>query len=425
MKALLGFGASSLASLALRALTLPLMSWLVAPPLIAQFALWQLALGLATLLAGQGLGHALQRDYQLLAADQQPLLMAHLFVIALGAGSLLGLIGWLLMPALIWWVLPLHVVLLWGIIYLRLRESTGDYALVEVGGRLLWLVLLVSVFVITDGGGLKQISHLLLLWVITEAVTSGWLLWLLRDVVCAAWLQRKQLFNVAWRSKLRQMLNYSRPVLLAEGLYWAMGTLGALLLTAWHGLESMAVYALAIAIGSVGGIAGQVFNTLWLPEVYRRHQQDQELCWLPNRARQIVWLALAFVALGTLASTSLWWLLPNHYEQLPWLVAATLLKPILMALQRVTAIGIELQRATWVSPLAMLLALLAQLAMAWLLIPGYGAAGAVVSLLVSVVVFWQLKSLVSARVWRSVGGWQLYLPVWLAVVMACLLAFKG
>jgi O-antigen/teichoic acid export membrane protein len=437
MKHLLGFGISSALTLALRALTLPLMSWLVAPELLAQFALWQLGLALARLLIGQGLGHALQREFHELDPAEQPLLLAHMLQSALllwlGAGTLVLVAGAIGLDEfskgagtfmlLLFVALPLHLWLQWGSSYLRLQQQALNYALIQVGGRLLWLLLLLGLWWFSVAG-LQTMWQLLTLWLVAETLNALWLLWVMRPMVSLAWQQRRLWGSALWRQRLQSMRRYARPLLLSEGMYWAMSALGAVLLTAWHGLQTMAVYAMAVALGGVGSMAGQLFNTLWLPEVYRAHRQQGELPWLPRRAQQAVWVVLLLTLLGALGSTVVWWLLPPHYAAVPYLLAATLLKPLLMALQRVTAIGVELQRATWVSPAAMLAGLITQLLLAWWLIPLYAAAGAVVSLLIGAWVFWQLKSWASARLWGEIGGWRIYLPVLAGVTLAAAVALR-
>lgn len=432
MKKLLGFGVSSAVSLALRALSLPLMSWLVSPTLLAEFALWQLALGLLTMVVGLGLGHSLQREFYELERGERFLLVLHMLQFALLPWLLLlGLAfvrpdwlalvpeGWLVLV-----ILPAHLFLNWGSSYLRLLQVPSAYAQIQVGGRLVWLGLLALVFLLSSGGGFASLREVLWCWLAAELINLVWLVFLVRRDIFSAVRQRAYWWSAAWRARLRQMFRYARPLLLSESLYWGMGAVGALLLVRWQGLEQMSIYAMAVALGGAGGMVGQLFNTLWLPEIYRLHSGDGSLPWLPRRAQHIIWFALAMVTCGALASVVVWWVLPSHYAQVPYLVAATLLKPSLMALQRVTAIGIELQRQTWVSPIAMASGLTVQLLSAWWLIPNYSAAGAVVSLLLGSWVFWQLKTLASHYLWGSVGGWRVSLPIFFAVLMAVFVALR-
>ncbi|RUO78386.1 hypothetical protein CWI83_04980 [Pseudidiomarina taiwanensis] len=423
--------------MALRAVTLPLMSWLVAPELLAQFALWQLALGFGVLLAGQGLGHALVRDFHELSVPEQQQLLAQLFIVALVLGGLIAVVMFALTapmvsifsgfspPSAIWFMLPILMIMQWGTSFLRLSQLARAFALMQIGGRVVWLLLLLAMWWFSNGQGLRSAQQLLTLWFVAELLNTAVLLWLIRTQLSQAFALRRDWFAAVWRQRFGAMLTYARPLLLSEGLYWAMGALGAVLLTAWHGLSSMAIYAMAVAVGSVGSMAGQVFNTVWLPEVYKSYQSSGELPWLPRRALQLTLLALCFVVVAALASVVLWWVLPASYEQVPYLVAATALKPILMALQRVSAIGIELRRVTWVSPLAMVSGLALQLFFAWWLIPVYAAAGAIVSLLLGALVFWTVKTVMASILWQPIGASKIISLVWFAAGLACFVALSS
>ena len=434
MTKILGFGMSSAFSAILRALSLPIVGWLVAPEILAEYALWQLALGLLTLIAGLGLGHAVMREFHTISAIERPLLLAHTLLVSLATVLLIVACYTLLIlldgiPVLtnnninslfLLVAIALHLYIRLGAQYLRLQQWTRAYAQVEVGGGLIWLILVWSIFLLNLH--LTHLNQLLLLWFITVLLNSAWLTWILRCDLQKIIQHRMTLFKPQWRTRLRHMFRYGRPLLFSEILYWAMSALGAILLTAWHGLETMAVYAIAVAIGGAGSIVGQVFNTVWLPEVYRSYQADIGMPWLNSAVVKILWGSIGIVLLATAGGFIFILFMPKHYESVPYLVAATFLKPILMSLQRVTAIGIELQRTTWISPLAMGIALSMQLLLAWWLIPLYAAAGAVVSMTCAAWLFWQLKSFASDLLWRPVGGLQLYFPILILLVTSCGLA---
>lgn len=426
MKKLLGFVSSTAISAGLRAISLPLLGWLVAPAVLAEYALWHLALTWLVMLAGLGLGHAVMREFHSLPAVQRPLLLLHAISISMlvaGCIALLALLSGMPLPLLLLaMAAPLQLFLLQGSQYLRLQLAAERFAVIQVGGRCAWLLCLLLAWALADG--LDNLVQVLLVWVAVESVLALLMLWMLRGEAAACWNQRQLWLSAEWLRRLRGMLRYGRPLLLAESLYLCMGALGAILLTAWHGLDSMAVYAMAVSIGSSGSLLGQLFNTLWLPEVYRLHAENQVLPWLRRNAWRIVLAAMALTVLAVLGAFVFVQLLPEHYADVPWLVAATFMKPLLMALQRVTAIGVELHRKTWVSPVSMIAGLLLQLVLSWLLIPGHGAAGAVVSLLLGVWLFWQLKSLYSSRMLGGVGSFSLYLMVFAGVVVACVLALR-
>lgn len=437
MTRILGFGMSSAFTALLRALSLPLMGWLVAPELLAAYALWQLALGLFTMLAGLGLGHALVREFHAAPVGERSLLLAHILLVSLGAVLPIAVCAVLLSlsdsssaylnsnNAVLFLVagIVLNLYITSGAQYIRLQQWPVVYAQIQVGGSLLWLMLLISAWILPLQ--LLRLEHLLLLWVIANLLNAAWLTWVLRGDLQLINQQRAALFTAHWRKRLRQMFRYGHPLLLSETLYWIMSALGAILLTLWHGLETVAVYAMAVAIGSAGSMAGQVFNTVWLPEVYRSHQANSDMPWLRSAALKILWASIVLVLLATAGGFVFVSFLPDHYASVPYLVAATFMKPMLMALQRVTAIGIELQRTTWVSPLAMAMALTVQLLLAWWLIPLYAAAGAVISMTLAAWLFWQLKSIASSLLWRSVGGVWFYLPMLILLLAACGLAIAG
>lgn len=447
MRKLSGFALSGGVTAMLRAVALPLLGWLVAPAVLAEFVLWQLLLSMLTLFAGLGLSHALVREFDSLQVQQRPLLLIHclissLFGVAVIALPLLMLAFFytltgnsypgashlsLLQTKSFWFIgllltcsMILQLIFGLGSQYLRAQLRASAYAKVQIGSALLWLIAVTLPWL--SGVGPLTLPQVALLWLVVQLLNTLWLSFILKSEFFAAWALKSSWFDVYWRKQLHAMLSYGRPLLFSELIYWAMGALGAVLLTFWHGLESMALYAMAVAIGSAGSLVGQIFTTLWLPEVYRSHQKDKSLTWLSGTMQQILWYALGLTLLASAAGFIFIQLLPTHYKAVSWLVAAAFLKPVLMSFQRVTAIGIELQRVTWVSPLLMLIALCCQLLLSYLLIPSFAAAGAIVSALVAAWLFWQMKSIASSLLWRQLGTWRVYLPVFIAVAMSVVVA---
>lgn len=447
MLKLSGFGLSGGATAMLRALALPLMGWLVAPAVLAEFVLWQLILSMLTLFAGLGLNHALTREFDSLQPQEQPLLLIHCLISTLFGAAIVALLFVILTlyctitdisyPGIsnlnlvqshsVWFIglllicsMILQLIFGLGGLYLRAKLWANAYAKVQVGSALLWLIT-VTLALLSDAGPLT-ISQIALLWLTVQLLSTLYMLYILKNELIAAWALKSDWFNNCWRRQLQAMLAYGSPLLLSELLYWGMGALGAVLLTFWHGLESMALYAMAVAMGSAGSLLGQIFTTLWLPEVYRAHQQDKSLLWVSGAMQQILWYGLGLTVLATAGGFIFVQFLPDHYEPVSWLIAAAFLKPLLMSFQRVTAIGIELQRATWVSPLLMFIALCFQLLFSYWLIPSYASAGAIVSALVAAWLFWQMKSIASAVLWRNLGTWRVYLLAFIAVFVSTVIA---
>ena len=164
---------------------------------------------------------------------------------------------------------------------------------------------------------------------------------------------------------------------------------------------------------------------MWAPLVYKWAAKGIN----ENKVRQVIGYALAVVlALFGLAGVFSWivdYILPEQYAQVPYLVVACMVYPLLYALSEATKVGIGIKRKTGYSMLAAVIAALVNVVGNYMLVPAYGAAGAAISTAVAFYVFFVLRTEFAIKVWIPLPRLLLYSSTLLCVVASILFVIYG
>ena len=141
-------------------------------------------------------------------------------------------------------------------------------------------------------------------------------------------------------------------------------------------------------------------------------------------AQLLAVVALLFCLVGTF-SFLVDIVLPDQYDTVKYMVAATIAAPLLYTLSEVTGIGINITRRTAWSVGATLTALVVCVLTNVVLVPSLGARGAVIATVVAYVAFMVTRTEASRRLWRPFPRVHIYVAMLSLCGLACATVLLG
>lgn len=206
----------------------------------------------------------------------------------------------------------------------------------------------------------------------------------------ALWLIRKDInftkIDLQW---IKDLVGFGHPFIYAGLAYWLFGSIDRWMLASMVSVEEVGVYSVAFRFASVVLFVSVAFGQAWSPVAIKIRADH------PETYREIygqVLLLLFFVMLvvgGGLALFSgelMSMIMPVEYLPSAMPLAILCFGIILQATQQVTAIGISIEKKTYIFARLAWVAAVVNLVGNWILIPNFGAAGAAWATLISYVV---------------------------------------
>lgn len=210
---------------------------------------------------------------------------------------------------------------------------------------------------------------------------------------------------------LKQMLLFSLPLVAGGLAYWGLTTVDRFFLRALSGFDELGVYAISVALAAAVSVISTIFSNLWHPVVYKWVKEGVE----PKRVQTVIENMLIVVALVWSLVGLLSWILPYflppEYQAIEYLIVACVAMPLFYMLSETTVVGIGITRRTSFAMIASISAFIANVILNYLLIPGYGAAGAALATLISFFVFFAIRTESSAWLWHSLPRLKIYFTV--------------
>jgi O-antigen/teichoic acid export membrane protein len=223
-----------------------------------------------------------------------------------------------------------------------------------------------------------------------DGLLSAQMIVLILALPLALWLIRSDInlskFDLTW---FKELVRFGYPFIFAGLAYWLFGSMDRWMLASMSSVEEVGIYSVAFRFASAVLFVSAAFAQAWSPVAIKIRTD------YPETYRTIygqVLLLLLFVMLvvgGGLALFSgeiISLIMPAEYLPSALPLAILCFGIILQAMQQVTAIGISLEKKTYIFARLAWIAALVNLVGNWLLIPDFGAVGAAWATLISYVV---------------------------------------
>jgi O-antigen/teichoic acid export membrane protein len=419
IKTIMAFAFGPIATAGLGLLTVPIIAWIFPPADVGRLNIVQISVSFGVLLFNLGLDRAYIREYHEWS-DRGALLKA-CFVPGFALLLLVVLVTVPYDGKISVWLFGLgHVAYYWILIacltvsfisrflslILRMQDRGLAFSMSQVLPKVVLLLTL----------GALALPFFSRSFVELEV---AYLISLLSVLFIYSWNTRRD-WSPAFvagvsQAQIRGLLSYGVPLIFAGVAYWGLDATSSLALRSLSTLPELAVYAVSVSFAGVGVVFQTIFTVLWAPLVYKWVAHGVDMRRVDHIAQQALAVVCVLWVLSGIFSWVADFILPARYLQVKYFMLCSIGQPLLYTLSEVTCVGIGITRKSMLSLWSTLAALIVNVAMSVWLVPGHGAAGAVVANAVAFLVFFVARTEASAHVWRPFPRARLYAFVVAAV----------
>lgn len=379
------YGGSDVTTKVFAFIAFPLIAAALSPAIFGLLELITTVAAMIGLFVGCGLNNAVQRFYwdSSTPIDERPVLVSSglLLQVFIGLSALIA--GAFVIPALAEWIstagyqvswiglgagLLLAVVTQWSQYILdvtRLHFAPWKYFFLAVTSKALSVSLAVIAVVYLAWGidGYLGVQALAILLVLPLAM-----LMIRRDLTPK--LSKK------WRNEL---VAYGYPFIFVGIAYWLFGSIDRWMLASMVTIEEVGIYSVAFRFASIALLISTAFGLAWSPYAIKVKTD------YPEQYREfyvlvlLILLAVMLVACGSIALFSreiLNLIMPEEYQGAAVPLSILVIGVIFQSTQQVTAVGISLEKKTYLFARLTWFTATVNFGLNYILIPEFGIDGA-------------------------------------------------
>ncbi len=379
------YGGADIISKLIAFLTFPLIAAALSPKAFGTLELIGTTISLLGLFVNCGLNNATQRFYWDTDTTpvQQPVIVSTGFAVQVCFSLSALIIGLVCIPFVYPHVLRAELPVTWVALLaalatlvsnqaltfildvIRLHFRPGLFFTTSLLSRVLGAVL--GVFVVVSLGwgvdGLLSVQALVGFAVLPLAI----------------FFIRKDITRQIDKSWAWEMVRFGYPFIFASVAYWLFGSMDRWMLASMTSVEEVGIYSVAFRFGTLVLFVSAAFGQAWSPVAIKIRTDDPE--GYKNTYVQVLFLLLYVmlfvgggVALFSGEGISLF--MPEAYASSALPLSILCFGIVLQSTQQVTAIGISLEKKTYLFARLAWFTAFINFALNWVLIPMYGAVGA-------------------------------------------------
>jgi O-antigen/teichoic acid export membrane protein len=422
IKIILAFAVGPIATAGFGLLTVPAIAWIFSPADVGRLNIVQIAVSFGVLLFNLGLDRAYVREYHEWS-DRGALLKA-CFAPGFALMLLVALVTLPFDQHIATWLFGLgHVVYYWILVacvvvsfisrflslILRMQDRGMAFSMSQILPKIILLLAVGALAFPIFSRSFGQLEVAYLASLLSVLFIYSWNTWREWSPALRAPVSRLQ---------VRRLLGYGVPLIFAGVAYWGLDATSTLALRSLSTLSELAVYSVSMSFAGVGVVFQTIFTVLWAPLVYKWVAHGVDMRRVDHIAQQALAVVCAIWVLSGIFSWLTDFVLPARYIQVKYLMLCCIGEPLLYTLSEVTCVGIGITRRSMLSLWSTIVALVANVAISVWLVPGYGAAGAVVANAIAFLVFFVARTEASAYVWRPFPRARLYVFVSAGVALS-------
>lgn len=423
------YGSADLATKILSYFAFPIIAAALSPKAFGALELIFTLTALLSLVMNCGLNNAVQRFYwdKDTTSAMQSAIVSSGFVAQVGFGMITIFFGAAAIP----FVLQLMQAAEWPLTWIGLLAALVVMALSQwlqyaldvirlhfAPWRFFTLALISRVFTMAFG-----LVAVVALGLGIDGLLTAQALVLMMAVPLAIWFIRKdfQPKHIQF-SQIRELVHFGYPFIFSGIAYWLLGAMDRWMLVSMTSVEQVGIYSVAFRFASLVLFVSAAFGQAWSP-VAMKIRTDH-----PEKYKVIygqVLLLLLFTMLtfgggiALFSGEAISIIMPAEYHACALPLAILCFGIILQSTQQVTAIGISLEKKTYLFARITLLTALINYAANWILIPSFGAVGAAWATMISYVVLTGSYLLYTQRLHPIIVHWpRLFVLVCLGIIVA-------
>lgn len=390
------FGSADLATKILSFFAFPIIAAALSPKAFGALELIFTVTALLGLAVSCGLNNAVQRFYwdKNTTPLMQPAIVSSGFIAQVGFGILAVLVGALAIP----FVMPLIQSAEWPLSWIALLAALlimalsqwSQYALDVIRlhfapWRFFTLALISRVVSMAFG-----IVAVVLLGLGIDGLLTAQVLVLMMVIPLALWLIRKDLQPKCIEySRIKELVQFGYPFIFAGIAYWLFGSMDRWMLASMTSVEEVGIYSVAFRFASVIFFVSAAFGQAWSPiaiKIRADHPEKYQVIYGQVLLLLLFTMLVVGGGIALFSGEAISMIMPAEYHASALPLTILCFGIILQSTQQVTAIGISLEKKTYLfARLAWLTAVVNFIANCFL-IPRFGAVGAAWATLIAYVV---------------------------------------
>lgn len=417
-KVLLGYAVGPIGSGLLGLLSLPIITWFYSVEDVGRISMLQVFMSFSVLFFCLGLDQAYVRDYhetknkpQLLRTVIFPcLIFSILFFLLLVIYDLKIISLWLYeIPSTYLSIITIVCCIValasrFLSLILRMQERSFAFSMSQLLPKIIFLFIVVN----TVWLGFARDSYSLISANVASTVLAFLVfIWNTRTECLSAFKEKIDIIQ------LKSSFSFGWPLIFGGLASWGLNVMDRLFLRHYSTYTELGIYSITMSVAIVVTIFSGIFNTIWSPMVYKWMSEDNfDYEKIDKVLGYVVAAIYFFIVLTSLFSWIIPYFLPPQYSNIQYLIAVCLLGPLLYTLSEVTGIGIAVVRKTKFSMFCAIAAMLCSAILNYFLVPQLGASGAAISTAIAFLVFFSLRTIIAALVWRK----KIHLKVFLIMI---------
>jgi O-antigen/teichoic acid export membrane protein len=428
-KKILGFAVGPIAAAGLSLISVPAIAWAFTPEDVGRLNIVYIIVSFSVLLFALGLDQAYVREYHEVPDHGELLKSCYspgMILIAVAAVPVLAMsdqLSYLFFgthdPTFLWitsvCVLASFISRFLSLI-LRMQERAIAFSMSQLIPKIVFLLVIGLIML---AGFPRQFLQLLLAFSASSAAV----------LLVYAWNTRKDwkpaLGASIDKTQLRPRLGYSLPLVFASLAYWGLTATSSVALRSLSSFRELGIYSVSMSVAGVAVIVQSIFSVIWAPVVYKWAAKGEDMSRVDQVARQALAMVIGVFVMCGMFSWLIDYVLPSQYAEVKYLVLCSIVQPLLYTLSEVTSVGIAITRRTMLSFWSTVAALVVNLGLNLLLVPQFGASGAVVANAIAYLVFFVARTESAAFVWRHFPRAKLYLFTTGAIALSVLTVIFG
>lgn len=337
------------------------------------------------LLMGCGLNNSVQRYYwdKDTTVFERPIIVSSGLIIQTTFGLLVLVLGLLFLPFILSMVQKAALPLTWValvaalllMILLQLQQYLLDVTRLHFSP---WKFLTISLLSRASGMLLAVVAVVHLKWGIDGLFAVQAFVALL-ILPIAIWVVKKDITLNIDKKWAQELVGFGYPFIFVGIAYWLFGSIDRWMLAAMSSIEEVGIYSVSFRFASIILFVSMAFGQAWSP-ISMKIRTDHPGIYRDIYARILLILLYVMLIVGggvaLFSGELIYLIMPAEYSGSAMPLAVLCIGLVLQGTQQITAIGISLEKKSFLfARLAWLTAIINAI-LNWFLIPSFGATGA-------------------------------------------------
>jgi O-antigen/teichoic acid export membrane protein len=224
-------------------------------------------------------------------------------------------------------------------------------------------------------------------------------------LVFALWIEKIEWRAITKKVQIKtnnkKIFNYAFPLVFASTISWLLSSVNNIFIRKYSTFNELGIYGQAFSIISLLIAFQSAFSTFWVPtanEKYINNPEDKEFFAKINSYVVVGMFTLGILFIGF--KDIIIYLLGEEFRTAKYIIPFLAFMPIMSTISEVTGVGISFKKKTKYNIVIALIAAITNVIGNFLLVPVLGGKGAAISVGISYIIYFIVRTLFSVRLYK-------------------------